>query len=48
MTLHGVPIHEQTAEDLLWISEEFLAHERFVVHGLVGKCATICGEPDRY
>jgi serine/threonine protein phosphatase 1 len=33
----GVPIHEQTEDDLLWIREEFLAHERpferFVVHG---------------
>lgn len=33
----GVPIHEQTEGDLLWIREEFLAHERpferFVVHG---------------
>jgi len=33
----GVPIEEQTEDDLLWIREEFLAHEqpfeRFVVHG---------------
>ena len=33
----GVPIQEQTEDDLLWIREEFLAHEqpfeRFVVHG---------------
>jgi hypothetical protein len=33
----GVPIQEQTENDLLWIREEFLAHEqpfeRFVVHG---------------
>ena len=33
----GVPIHEQTEDDLLWIREEFLGHEqpfdRFVVHG---------------
>jgi hypothetical protein len=33
----GIPIHEQTEDDLLWIREEFLAHERpferFVVHG---------------
>jgi hypothetical protein len=33
----GVPIREQTEDDLLWIREEFLAHElpfeRFVVHG---------------
>lgn len=33
----GIPIKEQTEKDLLWIREEFLAHEqpfeRFVVHG---------------
>ncbi len=33
----GVPIRRQNEEDLLWIREEFLAHEqpfeRFVVHG---------------
>jgi hypothetical protein len=33
----GVPIREQTEDDMLWIREEFLAHEqpfeRFVVHG---------------
>ena len=33
----GVPLHQQTNDDLLWIREEFLAHEqpfeRFVVHG---------------
>lgn len=33
----GVPIHQQTEDDLLWIREDFLAHEqpfeRFVVHG---------------
>ena len=33
----GVPIQEQTEDDLLWIRDEFLAHEqpfeRFVVHG---------------
>ena len=33
----GVPIREQTEDDLLWIRQEFLAHEqpfeRFVVHG---------------
>ena len=33
----GVPLGEQTEDDLLWIREEFLAHEqpfeRFVVHG---------------
>jgi hypothetical protein len=33
----GVPIHEQTEDDLLWIRGEFLAHEhpfeRFIVHG---------------
>jgi hypothetical protein len=33
----GIPINKQTEDDLLWIREEFLAHqdpfERFVVHG---------------
>ena len=33
----GVPIHQQAERDMLWIREEFLAHEqpfeRFIVHG---------------
>jgi hypothetical protein len=33
----GIPIREQTEDDLLWIREEFLDHEqpfeRFIVHG---------------
>lgn len=33
----GIPLHQQTEDDLLWIREEFLAHEQpfdhFVVHG---------------